>query len=248
MSKLSIFTVMIVIFSAAIGQASIEVISTTCQYMDFRGDVDWMTCPLKKWERETPSSFRQFKDDLASRSKDQKYCCGEITNRFCCSLEEKLRELPDFDPSQSNEVVFEDGGRWYENLGFWSWLFISSLAILMFGLIVYLASCIFVEILDMIMYVLCCCFCRSYRRREGYTRHDNTNRPRKPEYRPQQHQSKRPEQSHLVTVAPPTYVRNGNYQNGGYGTETSGGSATGTSALFQNVTPIAPPPAYNEKA
>merc|ERR1711997_994359 len=84
--------------------------------------------------------------------------------------------------------------------GFWSWLMLSSLCILLFGMMVYLTSCIFVEIIDMVMYVLCCCFCRGYRkRRQGYEQHHSD----KKEYRPQQQQQ-------------PSYVRT----SGGYQTVT----------------------------
>ena len=31
---------------------------------------------------------------------EQKFCCGDMTNRFCCSFAEKLREVPGFDPSK----------------------------------------------------------------------------------------------------------------------------------------------------
>ena len=100
-----------------------QVVSTTCQYETDSGSLDWMTCPLNK-ERETPLTFRQFKDDLENSQNNQKFCCGEISqrqvmfnnivksiskqyyrflhcsHRFCCSLEEKLLEMPDFDPSK----------------------------------------------------------------------------------------------------------------------------------------------------
>ena len=72
--------------------------------------------------------------------------------RFCCSLDEKLRELPDFDPEEGEsgggvikEVDVEVVG-WFDGFGFWSWLIISSMSILLFGLIIYMASCVFVEV------------------------------------------------------------------------------------------------------
>merc|ERR1712218_394859 len=101
--------------------AKIEVISTTCQVRAANGEVDWMTCPIKGGQRETPTSFRQFKDDLNSSPSDQKYCCGDIDTRFCCSLDEKLKELPDFDPIRDDDDGHQTSyhSSWYDHLGFW---------------------------------------------------------------------------------------------------------------------------------
>ena len=65
-------------------------------------------------------------------------------------MDEKLRELPDFDPEGESggvikEVDVEVVG-WFDGFGFWSWLIISSMSILLFGLIIYMASCVFVEV------------------------------------------------------------------------------------------------------
>lgn len=217
-----------------------------------------MTCPIKGGQRETPTSFRQFKDDLNSSPSDQKYCCGDIDTRFCCSLDEKLKELPDFDPIRDDDDGHQTSyhSSWYDHLGFWSWLMLSSLCILLFGMMVYLASCIFVEILDMVMYVLCCCFCRGYRKkRQGYEQHSD-----KKEYRPAAAAAGRQQlpSSSIVQQQQPSYVRSGGYQTvtltppppassrgGGYG-------GTNSSGLYQNVTPSSGmpplPPPYQEKA
>jgi len=234
--------------------SKVEVVSTTCQYQNEQGSLDWMTCPLKVAERETPLTFRQFKDDLNSRPGDQKFCCGQIDQRFCCSLEEKLRELPDFDPAsvaspeepvgvpEIEIEVVPAGGGWFDGFGFWSWLILSSMSILLFGLIIYMASCVFVEIIDMIMYVLCCCFCRGYRKRDGYEAHETGGKKKKKgkEYRPNG-EPQQP-QSRLVTTTP-SYVRTGNYQNVQSAVPIN--SYGGTDQLYQNVTP---PPAYQEQA
>ena len=58
-----------------------QVISTTCQYKDSDGHLNWMTCPLKSGKRQLPNSFRQFKDDLNNDPKDQKFCCGSVEDR-----------------------------------------------------------------------------------------------------------------------------------------------------------------------
>ena len=45
-------------------------------------------------------STREFLDDMNTEDDEQKFCCGDMTNRFCCSFAEKLREVPGFDPSK----------------------------------------------------------------------------------------------------------------------------------------------------
>ena len=45
-------------------------------------------------------STREFLDDMNAEDDEQKFCCGDMTNRFCCSFAEKLREVPGFDPSK----------------------------------------------------------------------------------------------------------------------------------------------------
>ena len=88
----------------------------------------------------------------------------------------------------------------------------------------------FFQIIDMIMYVVCCCFCRGYRTRDGYETHGESGRAKKKkkgkEYRPAQ--SAQPQSR--------SFVASGSYQSAvpvhSYG---------GTDNLYQNVTP---PPAY----
>jgi len=231
-----------------LGQSKVTVVSTTCQYETDSGSLDWMTCPLNR-ERETPLTFRQFKDDLENSQNNQKFCCGEISQRFCCSLEEKLLEVPDFDPSKDDddveeapsEEVIEVNVSWYDGFGFWSWLLFSTMCILLVGIIIYMASCIFVEILDMITYVICCCFCRGYtRKRKGYDEYEATGGKKKEkkggkEYRPQHSQAS--SSSQLVTTTP-SYVESGNYQRVEKAVPVHSYGGT-----YQNVTP-SPPPSY----
>ena len=88
----------------------------------------------------------------------------------------------------------------------------------------------FLQIIDMIMYVVCCCFCRGYRTRDGYETHGESGRAKKKkkgkEYRPAQ----------SVQPQSRSFVASGSYQSAvpvhSYG---------GTDNLYQNVTP---PPAY----
>ena len=51
----------------------------------------------------------------------------------------------DVEEAPSEEVI-EVNVSWYDGFGFWSWLLFSTMCILLAGIIIYMASCIFVEV------------------------------------------------------------------------------------------------------
>lgn len=162
-----------------IAAAKIEVISTTCQVQDKHGSESrWMTCP-ELGSQSPPKTFREFEHYKNSETEDRKFCCGSITSRFCCTFDEKKKELPDFDPSthEDPEHTYLYRSDWH-HFGFWNALLVTSTIVLILGLMLYMISCIFIEVFEMIIYVLCFC-CR--KKKKGK---DNTK-----EYRPNERNS-----------------------------------------------------------
>ena len=87
----------------------------------------------------------EFLDDMNTRDREQKFCCGDLENRFCCSFAEKLREVPDFDPS----THLDDTVRYrytYGHWGFWYYLIVLGLSVLVIGVISYIFGCVIFEV------------------------------------------------------------------------------------------------------
>ena len=91
-------------------------------------------------------STREFLDDMNTEDDEQKFCCGDMTNRFCCSFAEKLREIPGFDPSEHYDASVRyrlgHSGHWH----FWHYLFGFALTVLCIGFISYVFGSIIFEV------------------------------------------------------------------------------------------------------
>ena len=68
--------------------------------------------------------------------------------RFCCTFEEKRKELPDFDPNTHEDPEFSYlyQSDWH-HFGFWNTLLVTATIVLILGLMIYMISCIFVEVI-----------------------------------------------------------------------------------------------------
>ena len=107
------------------------------------GNLRWMKCPRESYG--IANSKNEFLDDMNTRDREQKFCCGDLENRFCCSFAEKLREVPDFDPS----THLDDTVRYrytYGHWGFWHYLIILGLSVLVIGVISYIFGCVIFEV------------------------------------------------------------------------------------------------------
>merc|ERR550539_651234 len=109
-----------------------------------------MTCPLSA-PHSPPKTFRELEHYKTSQKEARK---------FCCTLDEKKKELPNFDPNTHEDPEYKYIYRrdWY-HFGFWNTLLVTSTLVLLLGLMLYIVSCLFVEVFEMIMFVLCYC-CR----------------------------------------------------------------------------------------
>jgi len=179
----SLFRLIVLIFTLSqlflATSARVEVISTTCQTQEKYGsELKWMTCD-GHGSFSPPKTFREFEHYKNSKEEDRKFCCSSITTRFCCTFDEKKKELPDFDPNTHEDPEFSYLYRsdWH-HFGFWNGLLVTATIVLILGLMIYMISCIFVEVFEMIIYVLCYC-CR--KKKKGKT---NTK-----EYRPNERNS-----------------------------------------------------------
>lgn len=125
-----------------------KVVSSLCQKEEPNGQLRWMRCP--KEARGHAESTREYLDDMNAEDEEQKFCCsggnGGLTDRFCCSLSEKLREIPGFDPAshydQSVRYRFRHQGHWH----FWHYLFFMALSVLFIGFISYIFGCMIFEV------------------------------------------------------------------------------------------------------
>ena len=110
----------------------------------------WMKCPD---EAHRPSSnAAELLDNLNAKDSEQKFCCGDPKNRFCCSFAEKVRELPGFDPGthvdSSIRYRFHHG---QNHFGFWSYLFAFVITALLVGAITYIFGCVIFEVSTLII-------------------------------------------------------------------------------------------------
>ena len=105
----------------------------------------WMKCPD---DAHGPSSnAAELLDNLNAKDSEQKFCCGDPQNRFCCSFAEKVRELPGFDPGthvdSSIRYRFHHG---QNHFGFWSYLFAFVITAFLVGAITYIFGCVIFEV------------------------------------------------------------------------------------------------------
>ena len=77
---------------------------------------------------------------------EQKFCCGDMTNRFCCSFAEKLREIPGFDPSEHYDASVRYRLAHSGHLHFWHYLLGFTLSVLGIGFITYVFGSIIFEV------------------------------------------------------------------------------------------------------
>ena len=74
--------------------------------------------------------------------------------RYCCSLEAKLRELPEFDPDSTKDDALNiyRYQKWY-HFGWFTYLLIFAASIIILGLIFYLSGCVIanVSLVELIM-------------------------------------------------------------------------------------------------
>lgn len=222
--KLLPISLFIVVTYISLVNARVTVISSLCQAEDENGQSRWMSCPAES--RGPSKNVREMVDNLKSGDDEQKFCCGSASERFCCSFQEKVKEVPDFDPQthMDDSVRY----RYHGPLHFWHYLFIFGLTILVLGLIGYLFGCIAFELI----YCICCC-CGAFDKKKKAK-----NAAKKGQKQPNAWRSPSGESSSLivnnsgvpVTRPPQSYetIRPANFG--------------GTADLYQNMTP---PPSYN---
>ena len=119
-----------------------KVVSTMCQTKE-DGYLRWMKCPLESYG--SADSKREFLDDMNTSEHEQKFCCGDLEHRFCCSFAEKLREVPDFDPSGHKDGTVRYRVR-HEHFHFWHYLIFIGLSVLCIGVISYIFGCVIFEV------------------------------------------------------------------------------------------------------
>ena len=107
------------------------------------GYLRWMKCPLESYG--SADSKREFLDDMNTSEHEQKFCCGDLEHRFCCSFAEKLREVPDFDPSGHKDGTVRYRVR-HEHFHFWHYLIFIGLSVLFIGFISYIFGCVIFEV------------------------------------------------------------------------------------------------------
>ena len=107
------------------------------------GYLRWMKCPLESYG--SADSKREFLDDMNTSEHEQKFCCGDLEHRFCCSFAEKLREVPDFDPSGHKDGTVRYRVR-HEHFHFWHYLIFIGLSVLCIGVISYIFGCVIFEV------------------------------------------------------------------------------------------------------
>lgn len=116
-------------------------ISTLCQ----TGSGKWLKCPDQANVR--PSSGREFMDNINSEPEEQKFCCGNPENRFCCSFSEKLTEIPGFDPENHKDASgmryrFHRPSFW----SFWSYAFMFFLTVFFIGVLFWIFGFVLFEV------------------------------------------------------------------------------------------------------
>ena len=104
-----------------------------------------MKCPAAPHHDSRAKSTREFLDDMNTEDDEQKFCCGDMTNRFCCSFAEKLREIPGFDPSEHYDasVRYRLAHSGYH---FWHYFLGFTLSVLAIGFISYVFGSILFEV------------------------------------------------------------------------------------------------------
>ena len=104
-----------------------------------------MKCPAAPHHDSRAKSTREFLDDMNTEDDEQKFCCGDMTNRFCCSFAEKLREIPGFDPSEHYDasVRYRLAHSGYH---FWHYFLGFTLSVLAIGFISYVFGSIIFEV------------------------------------------------------------------------------------------------------
>ena len=107
------------------------------------GNLRWMKCPLESYR--SADSKREFLDDMNTHEHEQKFCCGDLENRFCCSFAEKLREVPDFDPSGHHDGTVRYRVR-HEHFHFWHYILFIGISVLVIGVISYIFGCVIFEV------------------------------------------------------------------------------------------------------
>jgi hypothetical protein len=122
-----------------------QVISTLCQTETPKGTARWMKCPTEATAKA--DSTREFLDNISTEDEEQKFCCGQSSDRFCCSLAEKLREIPGFDPESHHDRGTRyryQSGHW----GFWHYLFLMAMVFFSVAAITYIFGCVIFEVRD----------------------------------------------------------------------------------------------------
>ena len=115
-----------------------------CQKEESDGKLRWMKCPNES--PGTPSNSREFLDDLNTEDDEQKFCCGSVQDRFCCSFAEKLREVPEFDPSSHYDASMRYRFRHLDHYGFWHYMLFFVISVLFILFISYIFGCVIFEV------------------------------------------------------------------------------------------------------
>ena len=80
-----------------------QVVSSTC-VTRIGDEVTWLSCPRDA--TGFANSIAELSNDLETVPSEQKFCCGQSYNRYCCDYAQKVAEDPNFDESsvESNSL------------------------------------------------------------------------------------------------------------------------------------------------
>ena len=82
------------------------------------GSITWLSCPRDA--TGYPNSVAEWSNDLETVPSEQKYCCGQSYNRYCCDYAQKVAEDPNFDEAgveSDSEEIYVLGSQTHQTSG-----------------------------------------------------------------------------------------------------------------------------------
>ena len=73
--------------------------------------VTWLSCPRDA--TGFANSIAELDNDLETVPSEQKFCCGQSYNRYCCDYAQKVAEDPNFDEAgaeSNSQEIYVLGG------------------------------------------------------------------------------------------------------------------------------------------
>ena len=80
--------------------------------------VTWLSCPRDA--TGFANSIAELNNDLETSPSEQRFCCGQSYNRYCCDYAQKVAEDPNFDEAgaeSDSEEIYVLGGNTHHNSG-----------------------------------------------------------------------------------------------------------------------------------